>query len=240
VVFDRAGNLYGTTAQGGPYGQGDVYELSPAGNGWSETVLWNFTGGLDGGWPEGSLLVDSAGNLYGTTSTRGLNSKGAVFKLSPSGSGWNLSPIYSFEGQGLGSVPYSGLATDAHGNLYGSTVQGGQYNAGIAFELSPLGDGWTYSLISTFVAAGPVAPPVFDAAGNLYFACEECGHDGYDVKLTDNNGVWSSTLLHGFGGGGDGATSPVGSLVLDAGGNIYGMTYAGGAYGAGVIYEITP
>lgn len=240
VVFDRVGNLYGTTSQGGPYGQGDVYELSPSGNGWSESVLWNFTGGLDGGRPECSLLVDSAGNLYGTTSTGGFNSKGAVFELSPSGSGWNLSQIYSFEGQGIGSTPYSGLATDAQGNLYGSTVQGGQSSGGMAFELSPLGGGWIYTPISNFVGGGPEAPPVLDAAGNLYFTCDVCGHAGYDVKLTDNNGSWISTLLHGFTGGGNGATFPVGSLVFDASGNIYGMTYDGGTYGGGVIYEITP
>lgn len=241
VVFDRAGNLYGTTPQGGPYGYGDVYELSPSGNGWSESVLWNFTDGSDGRWPECSLVVDSAGNLYGTTPTGGLNSMGAVFELSPSGSGWNLSQIYSFEGQGLGSTPYSGLATDAQGNLYGSTAQGGQSDGGTAFELSPLGGGWTYTLINnTFVSSGPGAPPVFDAAGNIYFTCEDCGRAGYDAKLTDINGTWSSTLLHGFSGGGNGATFPVGSLVLDASGNIYGMTYDGGDYGAGVIYEITP
>lgn len=166
---------------------------------------------------------------------------GAVFELSPSGSGWNLSQIYSFEGQGLGSTPYSGLATDAQGNLYGSTAQGGQSDGGTAFELSPLGGGWTYTLINnTFVSSGPGAPPVFDAAGNIYFTCEDCGRAGYDAKLTDINGTWSSTLLHGFSGGGNGATFPVGSLVLDASGNIYGMTYDGGDYGAGVIYEITP
>jgi uncharacterized repeat protein (TIGR03803 family) len=132
------------------------------------------------------------------------------------------------------------LALDAQGNLYGSTTQGGPFNAGTAFELSPFGGGWMYTLINTFVGGGPVATPVLDAAGNVYFACEGCGQAGYDVKFTDNNGVWSSTLLHGFTGGGDGAAYPVGSLVLDASGNIYGMTYDGGTYGAGVIYEITP
>ena len=239
LVFDRAGNMYGTTLQGGAYGWGVVYELSPSGNEWTESVLWNFTGGFDGENPLCSLLLDSAGNLYGTAPTGGYNNLGTVFELSPSGSGWSMSQIYSFDGQGNGSTPYGGLAFDAQGNLYGSTAHGGQFDAGVAFEMSPTGGGWAYTLMNDFVTSGPQDSPALDAAGNVYFVCTTCGYSGYDAKFTDNNGVWTWSLLHGFTGGG-GATLPVGTLAFDASGNIYGMTYDGGSTNDGVIYEITP
>ncbi len=239
LVFDRAGNLYGTTPYCGADGKGVVYELSRSGGSWTETILWNFTGGNDGGEPQGSLLIDGAGNLYGTASRNGANNEGLVYELSSSGSGWNLSPVYVFNGTTNGYQPWAGLAMDAQGNLYGSTSLGGANNGGTAFELSPSAGGWTYTVMKSFEASsGPTDSPTLDAAGNVYLGCSNCGIAGSAVQLSNVGGVWNSNLLHGFRG--DTGAYPSGSLVLDASGNVYGTTNQGGANNYGVIYQIAP
>lgn len=136
VIFDRAGNLYGTTDYGGSAGVGTVYELVPDGKGnWAESVLYTFTDGKDGGHPNG-LIMDSAGNLYG--STGGHNTFGSVFKLSPgSGGKWKFTVLYDFKGGKDGANPSGALVLDAHGNLYGTTTFGGSNNLGAVFEITP-------------------------------------------------------------------------------------------------------
>ena len=121
VVFDRAGNIYGTTYDGGTYGLGTVFELSPSNGGWTETVLHTFGNGFDGQFPYAGLVVDDAGNLYGTTIFGGAYGNGTVFELSPSAGGWTESFIYSFTGGADGANPYGGLIFDSSGNLYGAT-----------------------------------------------------------------------------------------------------------------------
>lgn len=201
LIFDSKGNLYGTAVNGGdtggancpgldpPTGCGTVFELSPPSGGtgpWTETVLYTFTGGSDGAYPQAGLIFDSSGNLYGTTSNggnmsgticHGLGGCGVVFELSPpkSGSGpWTETPIYTFTGKADGAVPYASLIFDASGNLY-STTAGGGLADGVVFELSPPKSGsgpWSETVLYSFTGgadgADPVANVIFDTNGNLY------------------------------------------------------------------------
>src|SRR5271165_6786376 len=170
VIFDTAGNLYGTTTAGGSSGNGAVYELSPSGDGWTERVLYSFTGGSDGSYPTAGLIFDGAGNLYGTTNVGGTGGGGTVFELSPSGGGWNYSLLYSFSG-GTNCGPWAPLTLQG-GNLYGTTVCDGTDSAGNVFELSPSGNNWTYTSLYDFSGGNdgkfPYGSVAFDAAGNLY------------------------------------------------------------------------
>jgi uncharacterized repeat protein (TIGR03803 family) len=163
VTFDSAGKLYGTTFAGGAYGLGVVFELSPTGTGWTETVLHNFGGYAgDGAKPINGLIMDRAGNLYGTTAFGGSGSDGAVFELSPSDGGWTEQVIYNVESTG------SGLTMDGAGNIFGTSIS-------TVFELSPNGiGGWNPAVIHTFSGARakhyvyPNGTPVLDHAGTLY------------------------------------------------------------------------
>ena len=176
VVVDAAGNVYGTTNNGGTFNDGTVFELTPAaGGGWTEKVLHNFTNGADGGNPQAGLILDGAGNLYGTTYIGGAYGYGTAFELTPAGGGtWSEKVLYSF-GSGLTSAAYptSGLIFDAAGNLYGTTLQGGPAQGGSVFELSPAGGGtWTERDLHDFgsLSAGifPYGGVAFDGAGNIY------------------------------------------------------------------------
>ena len=239
-IFDRAGNLYGTTKGGGSAGRGTVYELTPSSGGWTETVLWNFTGGDDGGQPVNSLIFDGAGNLYGTATEGGANGFGAVFELSPSGSGWSETTLFSFTCPGTGS-PVGGLAWDVQGNLYGTTQDGGQFNDGTVFQLTPSAGSWSYTpLLSFRCCGGPTSTPILDSAGNVYVSAVAAGGSGEGtiVKLAQSQGTWTTTVLHEFQFS-DGA-NPYDSVTLDAHGNVYGTTFRGGSDNQGVIFEITP
>ena len=248
LIFDGAGNLYGTTALGG--GSGTVYELTPSGNAWTENILYDFSGeGGDG--PYGGLIFDNAGNLYGTTQDGGLNYAGTVFRLTNSGSGWAESLSYNFQ-LADGGYPTAGLVFDQSGNLYGATTYGGSDGAGVVFELSPSGSGWTYSVLYSFtgqdgcpdneyVGAGPWAALTMNAAGNLYGTtrCDGANRMGNIFKLTPSSAGWTYTALHDFTGGDDGAY-PLSNVTLDAKGNLYGTASGGGSQGHGVVWEITP
>jgi uncharacterized repeat protein (TIGR03803 family) len=140
LIFDAAGNLYGTTTGGGTSGYGTVFELTPmGGGGWTETILYSFGNGTDGAIPYAGLIFDAAGNLYGTTFGGGpYGGAGTVFELTPTaGGGWTETVLHSFNG-GDGANPVAGLIFDAAGNLYGTTTGGGTYGGGTAFELSPV------------------------------------------------------------------------------------------------------
>jgi uncharacterized repeat protein (TIGR03803 family) len=176
LIFDKAGNLYGTESGG----NGAVVEFSPppAGSpakGWKETVLYTFAGGSDGSSPQGQLLIDQAGNLYGTTAGGG-NGNGTVFELSPPGKGqktWTETILYRFNGPD-GADPTSGLIADSAGNLYGTTFRGGTntvFPTGTVFELSPPTAGqttWNFSVLYNDVPDIVVGGVVMDPAGNLY------------------------------------------------------------------------
>src|SRR5271165_575079 len=253
LTLDQAGNFYGTTLNENGKGYGNVYELSPSHGGWTETVLHAFTlSNGDGIFPGyGGVVFDKAGNLYGMTSGGGDLSCapgygcGMVFQLTPSGSGWTESDVYSFENGSDGAYPLGGVIFDSSGNLYGATSTGGSGNGGTVFELSPSNGYWNFGLlaglVSTGTSAGSWSSLVMDKAGNLYGTARANGvyGEGSVFKLSPSNGGWTYTSLHDFYCATDGC-SPYGSVVFDANGNIYGTTGGGGASYAGTVWEITP
>jgi uncharacterized repeat protein (TIGR03803 family) len=242
VIFDKAGNLYGTTEEGGPYnsacggGCGIVYEITKAGE---EKILYSFQGVEDAAFPNANLSFDTAGNLYGTTGTGGIYELGAIFELSASG---EEKVIYSFNPQaGDGDVPYSGIVFGKKGNMYGTTYYGGAYGQGTVFELSPNG---MEKILYSFGGqandgSNPYGNVVFDKKGNLYGSTIAGGAHGQGTvfELTPTG---EEKILYTFGNQpGDGNT-PLGDLVFDTAGNLYGVTENGGAYGFGTVFKITP
>jgi uncharacterized repeat protein (TIGR03803 family) len=258
LIFDGSGNLYGTTNAGGTKNKGAVFEMTPGANGqWTETVIHNFGSfGNDGAYPEGGLIMDKAGNIYGTTREGGNTTNGTVFKLSPSGSGWQETVLYSFHGSGDGANPGASLVLDTAGNLYGTTQQGGikaTCRCGTVFELSPSGGSWTETTLHQFAdsiqgGVRPLGGLAFDAAGNLYGTTAEGGIYGHGsiFKLTPGaGGSWTYAVVHNFGKGHDGQY-PASTLLLNAMGTFYGTTVGGGdeasfSYnGYGTVFEFTP
>ncbi|MGC2108392.1 MAG: choice-of-anchor tandem repeat GloVer-containing protein [Candidatus Korobacteraceae bacterium] len=241
LTFDAAGNIYGTTAYGGAGcsgfgGCGVVFELSRSGGGWTESVVHQFAG-PDGQTPYSGVIFDSAGNLYGTTTSGGDDGGGTAYKLTPSGSGWTETILHSFGAGNDGADPYGGLAMDQQGGLFGTTFFGGTEDAGIAFELQPSGGSWSYSVLRNFDGEqGAFDTPTVDAAGNVYGTIFGGGSGGIGnvFKLTHGSGGWTYTDLHDFTGR-DGV-EPIGGVTLDSSGNIYGTTF----YAVGEVWEITP
>ena len=192
LILDPAGNLYGTTVYGGSgcyfnYGCGVVFELSPNNGGWSESVLHTFSGS-DGSWPMASLLFDTNGNLYGTTSTGGDANQGTVFRMTPANGGWSESVLHSFSGAD-GAVPYAAVIMDGRGNLFGTTNEGGTgnnctngYVCGVAFELTPSGGKWKERVLHGFSypdALGPAAPLLAMPKGRLFGTAQGGTQNGH-------------------------------------------------------------
>jgi len=309
LVFDKAGNLYGTTVYGGASNQGSVFELSNSGGTWKETVLHSFDdiSGDDGYYSYSTLTFDAAGNLYGTTQAGGKFGGGTIFQLKASkgkytykvihgfatsssaayypyagvvvgkngylygttyygGVVWNagavyqlrqvsgvwiFSVIYNFLGDSLGQYTESGLAVDAAGNLYGTTYQGGNFNLGSVFELTPgAKNKWTQKVIYSFkgYASKDGAYPYYagvtlDAQGNVYGTTYQGGSSapnnlnyGTVYKLT--KGTFKESVLWSFGTTGDGYYPYHGVILLN--GKLYGTTNNGGVKGGGVVFEVTP
>jgi len=265
LISDSAGNLYGTTTQGGDnanckdgktvFGCGTVYELTPPGNGvthWTETILYAFQGEpTDGTGPAAPLVFDSAGNLYGTTENGGASNKGTIFELSPpaeSGGAWTESVLYSFTAE----APTTGLVLDSEGNLYGES------NLPEVYELSPpaaSGGAWTFTSVRKFTSQDggldPLGGLTVDKSGNLYGTSATGGNDfkagcpvntcGLVFELEKSaSGAWEEHVLYNFtGDNGDGA-SPQGGVIFN-GGSLYGTTINGGnGSGAGVVFELSP
>jgi uncharacterized repeat protein (TIGR03803 family) len=270
LLADAAGNLYGTTQSGGGFGQGAVFELSPNGSGWTETVLYSFAGGTDGYYPGHGVIADKAGNLYGTTLYGGTSaSYGTVYQLTPPsapGGAWTENVLYRFQGIPArdGEFPTAGLVMDAAGNLYGETVNGGtcttNQGSGVVFELSPpaiSGGSWTEQVLYSFQwscnnhdAGGPQGGLTLDSHGNLL------GVTTFGSKVGISAGTifrlrppalgqtrWTEQILHNFIGGSDGSY-PYGQLILDSKGNLYGTTEWGGtgcsSSQCGTVFELSP
>jgi uncharacterized repeat protein (TIGR03803 family) len=234
VIFDNSGNLYGTTEFGGANGDGVVFELSSNGKGWKETVLHSFDSTTDGAYPVNGLIMDSKGNLYGTT--------GIVFRLSQSDGGWTEQTIYN-PGGALYGQANAGLTMDSEGNIFGAGVAS-------VFELSPNGSGgWNSTVIHTFnqvrqtgevsIAQGP---PALDKNGNIYGTTKYVYPDvenGYAevYKISLKKGKWGTPqVLKSFQGATRG-TGPWDGVVLDAAGNIYSTTVPAGT-GWGNVFEL--
>ncbi len=257
LIFDAAGNLYGTTYEGGTTyasgackvtdlikGCGAVYQLKPDGQGgWVEKLLWSFSqNGTDGYNPQSPLTMDAAGNLYGTNLFGGAFNYGIVFELSPTPSGtWTETILHSFNNDGTDGffAGPGGVIFDAAGNLYGTTGNGGSgANArGTVFEMSPSSSGtWTETILHSFQSNGsdginPAGWLLFDAAGNLYGTNAEGGthHNGTVCELSPSTGgLWTETILYDFGLLPDGDGSVAG-ITFDSAGNLYGTTEYGGS-----------
>jgi uncharacterized repeat protein (TIGR03803 family) len=257
LIFDAAKvNLYGTENSGGSVGAGSVYELSPAAGGaWTLTTLHSFQNGTaDGQAPAAGMVFDAAGNLYGTTDIGGANGDGAVFKLTPaSGGTWTESILYSFGATSTDGInPKSSLIFDSKGNLYGSTYGGGGTGSfGTIFELLPsTGGTWTEKVLRSFSITGtpdgqhPVGTMVLDAAGNLYGVTASGGSGGggtFFELSPSTGGTWTTTVLHNFTNNGTDGAAPDAGLTIDSKGNIYGTTASGGVNRfAGTIYKMIP
>jgi uncharacterized repeat protein (TIGR03803 family) len=240
LIFDQVGNMYGTTDFGG-VGGGTIFEMTPSNGSWEESVLHALS---DGTHPFSGVIFDNAGNLYGTTTGGGDDYVGAVFELSPSGSGWTEKVLYSFHRDSGGNTPYAGLIFDQSGNLYGAAINGGSGGGGTIFKLIPSNGSWTYKVIYSFtggIECGPGGSLVMDGAGNLYGTtlCDGANQAGSVFRLTPSGNGWTYTSLYDFTNGSDGG-SPYCSVVFDAYGNLYGTTEHGGLRGGGVVFEITP
>jgi len=251
LTFDSLGNIYGTTEYGGEYGAGTVYELSPSGSGRAETVLYSFCPFPCIANPIAGVTIDKSGNLFGPAYYDD------IFELSPSGGTWTETTLYE-----VGDNTAAGVSFDAAGNLFGvGNWDGGTYPGGYVFELSPSGGGWQLSVPYVFnknkagkYADGydPFSTPVFDKAGNLYATTLYNPADGSIVggtafKLTPGRKKWGFKLLHTFTGKKGDGDLPLGPLVVDGSGNVYGTTSYGGSgascdggTGCGIVYELSP
>ena len=270
LIADAAGNLYGTTAYGGPF-YGTVFKLTlnPDGS-YTHSVLHHFAGYPSDGASPKDLVADAAGNLYGITTAGGGNACGVddtfgcgtVFKLTPNPDGtYSESVLYNFTGGSDGQYPFGGLIADAAGNLYGTTFYGGGSGCdgsgcGTVFELKLNPDGtYTERMLHSFIGdrdgAGPAAGLLTDAVGNLYGTTSEGGGShacltgcGTVFTLTPNlDGTYSESVLHRFSAN-DGQ-APYAGLIADAAGNLYGTTYTGGPIGSvcawcGTVFRLTP
>jgi uncharacterized repeat protein (TIGR03803 family) len=261
LILDSVGNLYGTAPLGGAYDRGSAFQLSPGSGGWTLSVLYSFctlSGCSDGSAPKAGLVMDKAGNLYGTAF--------GAFELAPGSGGWTESVIYPFCldpncNPQNGSDPAGGLIFDTAGNLYGATTYGGDLSCGngngcgTVYELTLSGGTWNETVLYSFgsIVNDGQLPGIeqlaMDTSGNLYGTTGQGGTHicfgtvgcGTVFKLTKgSNGTWKETVLHNFSGGADGG-SPVGGLLIK-GGALYGATAFGGSpnCGCGVVYKLSP
>ena len=272
LIQDTGGNFYGTTLTGGAYlsgpSGGTVFKVTPTG---AETTLYSFCASgascLDGSGPQSALLMDSAGNLYGTVNAGGANNQGVVFELTPApsggvclsgtyqGTGWCESVLYSFTNGSDGAYPLGKLIQDSSGNLYSTTSGGSPNGCGGVFELSPPASGsttWTETSLYTFGGSGtgdacnPSAGLAFDGSGNLYGTANFGGvntsassaGNGAVYELTPGlGGTWTETFLYSFTGGSDGCF-PLSDLAYQ-GGNLYGTASSCGVGVNGSVFELS-
>jgi uncharacterized repeat protein (TIGR03803 family) len=244
LIMDSAGNLFGTTLYGGGSGCNDgegagcgtVFKLTPNG---TESVLYSFTGGADGAQPEAALIEDKHGNLYGTTPYGGANNFGTVFKVATDGS---ETVLHSFTNGDDGGYPYAGMIADKSGNLYGTTRSGGSNAGGTIFEIQNSGkETVLYNFCSQpncADGAGPRATLSADGVGNFYGTTQGGGdsNNGTVFRLAPND---AETVLYSFQGGNDGYW-PIGGVVGDNKGNLFGTTEFGGTGQQGTIFKVAP
>ena len=235
LVWDTAGKLYGTTYKGGASGNGTVFKMTKTGK---LTVLYSFKGASDGENPYDGVVLDPAGNLYGTTFGAFGIDYGTVFKLNTA---HKEKVLHNFTGGADGGYPYyGGLVRDAAGNLYGTTSFGGAHQYfGTVFKVSKTGQQTVlYSFTGQADGGQPNASVILDSAGNLYGTTVGGGAAGHGtVFKLDKTGT--ETVLYSFMGGTD-AAAPNADLLRDAAGNLYGTSIAGGASGGGTVFKLTP
>jgi uncharacterized repeat protein (TIGR03803 family) len=260
LLEDAAGNFYGTTRGGGAYGVGTVMELSPpavSGGAWTQTTLYSFVPYGSGGYvPISDLVKDQAGAFYGTTYMGGdpICNCGVVYKLVPpavAGGPWTQSQLYAFKGGADGRIPaVATLALTTKGTLYGVTMRGGTWDSGTLYQLTTkTGKTYTESVLYSFGdladASTPSGSILMDSAGSLYGVTSLGGAFGqgtlYKYVPAINGQLATYSILYSFGGSTTTGSYPNGSLIFDAGGDIYGVTNGGGdATGDGVVYMLAP
>jgi uncharacterized repeat protein (TIGR03803 family) len=269
LIFDAAGNLYGTTVRGSSYRHGIVFELlapSTAGGKWSEMVLHSFDPASgDGSLPVGELALDGAGNLYGVTDAGGAVQRGhgcanipnlgcgAVFQLSPPaapGGAWTETILHSFN-NGQGAYPEGGAILDANGVLYGTTYGGGLHGEGVIYRLTPpaaAGGAWNYRVLHAFTAGPDGASPrgalVLHGSGVLYGTTTRGGAYGGGtvfelVSPAVAGGAWTENVIYSFGSATGDDGDPSASVIFGSAGNIFGTTIAGGAANGGAVFQLT-
>lgn len=250
VIADGRGSFYGTTSNGGTGRSGVVYKLSKADDGsWSQSTLYAFTGGADGGNSQAGLLMDGQGNLYGTTYSGGSAGNGVVFKLTPPKKGqtaWKQQVLWSFAGDADGAQPTCTLTMDAAGNLYGTTQWGGSGVVGTVFKLAPPADGekkWTKTVLYNFTGnhdgGQPSGRMLLGSDGHLYGTTAGYGefNVGNVFKLSAvGGGNWAFSVLHAFAGGSDGEV-PRDGLIQGPDGRLYGAT-AGFSHSFGNVFAL--
>ncbi|MFZ0793989.1 MAG: choice-of-anchor tandem repeat GloVer-containing protein [Candidatus Korobacteraceae bacterium] len=262
LTIDRAGNLYGTTADGGTLGGsccGTVFKMSQRGSGWVLSELHLFSGGSDGTTPLARVVFGPDGTLYGTASGGGLNGDGVVFNLQPPATAcksvscpWIETILFPFQGY---SNPSGDLVFDATGNIYGTTFNGGNYSdcaplgCGTLYQLAKSGGVWTEDIIHIFTGGTdgqhPDSGVIFDPAGNLYGTAvgnpnQNGNNAGLVFQFVPSGGGWTENVLYQFQPGGQDGEYPYAGLVFDPAGNLYGTTTVGGSNGGGIFYELSP
>jgi uncharacterized repeat protein (TIGR03803 family) len=249
--YDGVSPLYGVTIGGGANGDGAVYEIQPSDTHWKERVIYSFCPDKgscsDGAAPQGDLMLDSAGNLYGNTFRGGAAGVGTVFKLSPRGDRWREEVLHSFCSTGDckdGSFPEGGLAMDASGDLFGTTTGGGD-GGGTLYRLAHRHGGWDETVLHSFCkgdctdGTSPSAGPLVDADGSLFGTTDGGGAGGGTVYRLQGNTL---TTLYSFCTKQDcpDGAGPMAPLITDEAGNLFGVTFIRGAHNGGTIFELSP
>jgi uncharacterized repeat protein (TIGR03803 family) len=252
LVGDKNGNLYGVTTAGGQFNQGAVFELTA--KTFVESVLYSFQG-PEGTTPYGGLAIDSAGNLFGTTSTTNTAPyAGSVFELSPPPAGqtvWSFTELHAFTGGADGGAPQGAMVASPGGNIFGATFGGTGMGNGTVFELSPSAGsptGYSYQVIFTFTGAqgsNPFGDLALDSAGKLWgtlLNSSDVNSSGGLFVLSppaDGDGTWVQYASYLFNGS-TGGYSPYAGMVLDSAGNGYGTDFTGGNFDVGTVYKFVP
>jgi uncharacterized repeat protein (TIGR03803 family) len=264
LLLDTVGNLYGTTFNGGTYGQGTAFELSlSSGDKWTETMLYSFGAPGDGASPEGPLLFGPSGVLYGTTYYGGSSGNGTVFELTNNNGSWTETILYSFAGAPDGTWPTGALTLDSAGNLYGTTASGGNYElsqcyldgyvgCGTVYELSQVNGIWTETVLHNFIGCclnnnhdgqNPYTGVIFEPGSRALYGTTQNGGPcnpgcGIVFELKQYQGAWIETVMAKFGNGHGTGDSPAGAVIFDSSGNLYGETLFGGTYANGTLFEL--
>jgi uncharacterized repeat protein (TIGR03803 family) len=253
LVADTSGkHLYGTTYYGGTHAYGEVFELTNSGGTWNQSVIYSFLGpsNSDGANPFGGLVLDSSGNIYGTTYAGGPSNQGTVFELTEKGNTWTETVLHSFDdiSGSDGYNPDGALTFDAGGNLYGSTVYGGKFGGGTVFQLKASNGKFTYKVIHSFATSAslayyPYGGLVVDSTNGYLYGTTYYGgtvwNAGAVYQLREVSGVWIFSVVYNFLGDSLGQYTEA-SLTVDANGNLYGTNYQGGDSNLGDVFKLTP
>ena len=245
LILDAAGNLYGIATYGGieagvckTTGCGTIFELQRVSGGWNLVVLYKFSGGADGAYPNSNLFRDSSGNLFGTAYFGGLGD-GTVFELSPSSGGWKESTVYSFAGGAQAANPVNGVTSGGPAIFYGATAYGGSQNLGTVYRLTKTASGWKETDLHSFNGKdgeSPLGGALLLRQGTLYGTTNSGGPHGQGTAFSLTPGTQTFITICSFNGTNGGG--PHGGVISDSAGNLYGITVFGGSLGYGAVFVL--